>query len=154
MRLKPPWSVQLLQIAQGALALGALVGLVLALVTVKARRLTVPLVLVGLSVAVIALQDITFFGGVRPLAGGDNGLFYESVGRTILQSLLAGDYVSFLIGIEKVFYYGGPALRYFRAFEHIVFGESFLGYLSLILIMPFLVYPCFAVFYWSRWRSL
>jgi hypothetical protein len=151
MWLTPPWSVRLLQVAQGALALGALVGLVLALVTVKARRLIVPFVLIGLSVAVIAIQDSTFLGGVWPFLGGDDGLFYEGVGRMILQSLLDGDYVSFLIGSEKVFYYGGPALRYFRAFEHILFGESFLGYLSLILLMPFLVYALFRRFLPEAW---
>jgi hypothetical protein len=151
MRLTPPWSVRLLQVAQGALALGALFGLVLALVSIKARRLIVPFVLIGLSVAVIAIYDCSFLGGERPLDGGGDGLFYDGVGRNILQSLLGGDFVSFLIGAEKVFYYGGPGLRYFRALEHILFGESFLGYLSLILLMPFMVYALFRRFLPELW---
>ena len=150
-RLAPPWSVRLLQVAQGAMMLGALFGLVLALVSPKPRRLLVPFVLIGLSVAVIAIHDSSFLGGERPFDGGDDGLFYDGVGRSILQSLLHGDYVTFLIGAEKVFYYGGPGLRYFRAFEHIVFGESFLGYLSLILLMPFLVYALFRRFLPELW---
>src|SRR5262245_20913137 len=48
---------------------------------------------------------------------------------------------------RKVFYYGGPGLRYFRAIEHILFGESYLGYLSLIL----LVYALFRRFLPENW---
>jgi len=47
--------------------------------------------------------------------------------------------------------HGGPGLRYFRALEHIVFGESYLGYLSLILLFPFLVYGLFRRFLPTRW---
>lgn len=151
MRLKPPWTVWLLQVAQGVLAVGALCGLVLTLVRVKARRLIVPLVLIGLSTAVVAALDGSFLGGTRPFDRGDDGLFYEGVGRTILQSLLNGDYSTFLIGGEKVFYYGGPGLRYFRAFEHIVFGETFLGYLSLVLLLPLLVYGLYRRFLPESW---
>ncbi|MBC8037433.1 MAG: hypothetical protein H7X89_09465, partial [Rhizobiales bacterium] len=143
MRLTPPASVRLLQIAQGMLTVGALLGLLLTLVSVEVRRLIVPSVLVGLAAVVVALHDLSFLGGLRALDGGDDGLFYDGVGRMILQSLLSGDYTTFLIGFEKVFYYGGPALRYFRAFEHIVFGETFLGYLSLLLLLPVLVYKLF-----------
>src|SRR3974390_910916 len=87
---------------------------------------------------VIAADDASFLGGVRPFDGGDDGLFYDGVGRLILQRLLAGDLYGALEGGEKVFYYGGPGLRYFRAFEHIVFGETYLGYLSLVFLFPFL----------------
>ena len=102
--------------------------------------------LIGLSVAVIAILDGSFLGGVRPFDGGDDGLFYEGVGRLILQKLLAGDWTGFLIGGEPVFYYGGPGLRYFFALEHIVFGESYLGYLSLVLLLPFVAYGLFRRF--------
>jgi hypothetical protein len=64
---------------------------------------------------------------------------------------LAGDIWNALEGGEKVFYYGGPGLRYFRALEHVVFGESYLGYLSLILLLPFLVYRLFVRFLPERW---
>jgi hypothetical protein len=69
----------------------------------------------------------------------------------ILQKLLAGDIFGFLEGGEKVFYYGGPGLRYFRALEHIVFGESYLGYLSMVLLLPFLVFGLFRRFLPERW---
>jgi hypothetical protein len=151
MRLTPPWSVWWLQLASGALVLAAAFGLIMALVRFKLRRKVLPLILIGLSVAVIAIDDASFLGGVRPFDGGDDGLFYDGYGRLILQKLLAGDYYGALEGGEKVFRYGGPGLRYFRALEHIVFGESYLGYLSLIILLPFLALGLFRRFLPERW---
>jgi hypothetical protein len=51
-----------------------------------------------------------------------------------------------LIGGEAVYYYGGPGLRYFRALEMIVFGDSNLGYLSIVLLLPILAWRLFARF--------
>jgi hypothetical protein len=151
MRLTPPWRVRLLQYVQPALALAAAIGLIVALVRVRARRTIVPFILIVLAVAAIAADDASFLGGVRPFDGGDDGLFYDGVGRIILQRLLSGDIAGFLQGGENVFYYGGPGLRYFRALEHIVFGESYLGYLSLVLLLPVLVYGLFRRFLPGRW---
>ena len=150
MRLTPPWPVWWLQFAGGTLALAAACGLILALVSFQKRRLILPAILIGLSVAVIAIDDASFLGGLRPLDGGDDGLFYDGYGRLILQKLLAGDYFGALEGGENVFHYGGPGLRYFRALEHIVFGETYFGYLSLVIVLPFLVFGLFRRFI-PRW---
>jgi hypothetical protein len=151
MQLTPPWSVRMLQVAQAALTVLALIALVLTLVSVRRRALIVPFTLIALSVLVTAINDVSFLGGTRPMDGGDDGLFYDGVGRILLRALLEGNYATFLMGGESVFYYGGPGLRYFRALEHIAFGESFLGYLSLVLVMPFLVYALFRRFLSERW---
>jgi hypothetical protein len=151
MQLTPPWPVRLRQLAVGTLALAGILALAIVLVRFRWRRTIVPLLLIGLAVAAIALDDASFLGGVRPFDGGDDGLFYDGVGRLILHKLLAGDISGFLMGGEKVFYYGGPGLRYFRALEHIVFGETYLGYLSLILLLPFVVYKLFRRFLPERW---
>jgi hypothetical protein len=103
-------------------------ALIMVLVRVQVRHAIVPLILLALALLVIAIDDASFVGGVRPFDGGDDGLFYDGVGRAILRNFLAGDVYSALEGGEKVFYYGGPGLRYFRALEHAVFGESYLGY--------------------------
>ena len=55
-----------------------------------------------------------------------------------------------LEGGEKVFFYGGPGLRYLRALERLVFGDTFLGYLSLMLAMPLLVFALFRRFFTPR----
>jgi len=151
MKLTPPWTVRLQNFARGILLLAGAAGLVWALVRVRTKRMVVPLILVALSMLVIAVDDASFLGGVRPFDGGDDGLFYDGVGRLILQKLLAGDINGFFEGGEKVFYYGGPGLRYFRAIEHIFFGDSYLGYLSLVLLFPFLVYSLFRRFLPERW---
>jgi hypothetical protein len=151
MRIDPPWTVWVRQLLVGAFALSTLAGLVVALVRVRWQQIVLPLVAVGLSALVIAIDDASFLGGVRPFDGGDDGLFYDGVGRTILQKLMAGDFAGFLQGGENVFYYGGPGLRYFRAIEHIFFGESYLGYLSLVLLFPFFVYRLFRRFLPNDW---
>jgi hypothetical protein len=140
MQLTPPWRVRLLQFAGAAVALAAAFALIVALVRVAARRIIVPFIFIGLALLVIAIDDASFLGGVRPFDGGDDGLFYDGIGRGILQNVLDGNIYGALEGGEKVFYYGGPGLRYFRAIEHVVFGESYLGYLSLVLLLPFLTY--------------
>ncbi len=151
MHLAPPWRVRLMQLAQLALLLAAVAGVVVVLVRYQPRRTVLPFALIGLAMLVIAADDASFLGGVRPFDGGDDGLYYDGVGRIILQKLLAGDLYGALQGGENVFYYGGPGLRYFRAIEHIVFGESYLGYLSLVLLLPLLSYRLFGRFLPKRW---
>jgi hypothetical protein len=152
MHLSPPWRVQTLNFVRGILLLAAAGGLVAVLVRVVARRMLIPIIVIALSALVIAVDDASFLGGVRPFDGGDDGLYYDGVGRFILQKLMAGDIAGFLEGGESVFYYGGPGLRYFRAIEHIFFfGESYLGYLSLVLLFPFLVYYLFRRFLPDAW---
>ena len=151
MRLTPPWSVRLPELAVGTLAVVAVLAMLGVLVRLRTRHVILPVILIVLALLVIAIDDASFLGGVRPMDGGDDGLFYDGVGRIILQKLLAGDIWSALEGGEKVFYYGGPGLRYFRALEHIVFGESYLGYLSLILLLPFLAYGLFRRFLPEIW---
>ena len=146
MRISPPWSVWLQQLAVEALALAAIIAVIFIVVGVRPKRTILPFVLIGLAVLVIVIDDASFLGGVRPFDGGDDGLFYDGVARVILQKLLAGDVWGFLQGGENVFYYGGPGLRYFRALEHIVFGESYLGYLSLIFLLPFVALGLFRRF--------
>jgi hypothetical protein len=151
MRLSPPWGLWLRQFFAGGLVLAGLIGLIATLVELRPRRMILPSILIGLSVLVVVIGDASFLGGVRPFDGGDDGLFYDGVGRVILQKLLQGDVRGFLEGGESVFYYGGPGLRYFRAIEHIFFGESYLGYLSLVLAFPFMVYRLFRRFLSQEW---
>ena len=151
MRLEPPMPVRIKQWAQSGLALAGIAGVLLMLVRFTPGQLVLPLTLVGLSALVIAIDDASFLGGMRPFDGGDDGLFYDSVARQMLQKLLAGDLWGFFEGGEKVFYYGGPGLRYFRALEHIAFGESYLGYLTLVLLLPFFVLALLKRFVPRRW---
>ena len=105
-----------------------------------------PFVLIVLALIVIAIIDASFIGGWRPMDGGDDGLFYTGVGRLILEHLVHGDILAALSGHESVYYYGGPGLRYFRALEMFFFGDTNLGYLSLVLLLPLIVLGLFKRF--------
>ncbi len=151
MRLEPPLPVRLRLIAQSVLTFAAVAGLLLLLVRFEPKRAILPFVLTGLAALVIAIDDASFLGGIRPFDGGDDGMFYEGTAQHMLQKLMAGDLWGFFEGGEPVFYYGGPGLRYLRALEHIVFGDSYLGYLSLVLLLPFLVMALFRRFLPATW---
>lgn len=151
MRLTPPWSVRLQHWLQHALALAGVLVVLTGVLRWKPRRAVLPTILLALALIVIGIDDASFLGGVRPFDGGDDGLFYDGVGRVILQRLLAGNWIDALEGGEKIFYYGGPGLRYFRALEHVVFGETYLGYLSLTLAFVFAALALFRRFLPERW---
>jgi len=151
MQLAPPWSVRLQRWLQGALALAGVLAVLTGLLRWTPRRAILPAILFALALVVIGIDDASFIGGVRPFDGGDDGLFYDGIGRQIVQHLLAGDFRAALEGGEKVFYYGGPGLRYFRALEHFVFGETYLGYLSLTLAFVFAAFAVFRRFLPPRW---
>ncbi len=69
-----------------ALKLAAVVALVALSVRVAPRRTILPFVLAGLAILIIAADDASFLGGVRPFDGGDDGLFYDGTARLMLQS--------------------------------------------------------------------
>jgi hypothetical protein len=107
--------------------------------------------MVGAGLLTIVIDDASFIGGVRPFDGGDDGLFYDGMARKILTSLLDGNVMQAIEGGEKVFYYGGPGFRYLRALEHVIFGETYLGYLSLILAFPLALFALFQRFVPRVW---
>ena len=146
MTLHPPATAEARLLACCLARLLAVIAVPALLLRARLRDLTRPLILIGLALAVIAIDDASFIGGWRPMDGGDDGLFYTGVGRSILQHLLNGNITGALIGGENVFYYGGPGLRYLRALEMIFFGDSNLGYLSLVLAMPVIVLGLFKRF--------
>ena len=153
MTLKPNWTVWLRGWFATALTLAGVLGLLGLLVRVEPRRLVWPATLIGLSLLMVALIDINFIGGYRPLDGGDDGMTYEGYARDIIRSLLSGDIVGALRGDEPVYYFT-PGFRYVRALEHVVFGETYLGYLSLVLALPFLVYALFRRFLPGNWATV
>jgi hypothetical protein len=146
MKLVAPAGVSARLVLGSVLRIAAVLAVLILLVCVRWRAIAPVFALVALAAAVVAVDDASFLGGWRPMDGGDDGLFYTGVGREILEQLLAGHIGEALKGGESVFYYGGPALRYLRALEMVVFGDTNLGYLSLVLFMPVIVWRLFARF--------
>jgi hypothetical protein len=150
MRLDPAWPVRLRQLVQPGLALIASAIALALVVRVRGRRLVLPFALIAATLVVALFNDASFIGGVRPFDSGDDGLVYDGYARVILRRLVAGDVAGALQGGEAVFYFT-PGMRYLRAAEHVVFGETYLGYLSLILLLPFLVFALFRRFLPLTW---
>src|SRR5262245_12727393 len=150
MRLDPTWQVRLRQLVEPGLALIASAIALALVVRVRGRRLVLPFALIAAMLLVALFNDASFIGGVRPFDSGDDGLVYDGYARVILGRLAAGDVAGALQGGEAVFYFT-PGMRYLRVAEHIFFGETYLGYLSLILLLPFLVFALFRRFLPLTW---
>jgi hypothetical protein len=150
MRLVPTWQVRLRQLVEPGLALIGSFAVLALLVHVRGRHVVLPFALIAVTLLVVMFNDLSFLGGVRPFDSGDDGLVYDGYARMMLRQLIAGDVAGALKGVEPVFYFT-PGLRYLRAAEHLIFGESYLGYLSLVLILPFLVFALFRRFLPLRW---
>jgi hypothetical protein len=147
--LRPTMAIWLLQLYQPTLAFIVVGALLLMLLRWKPRRLVFALVLIGLSLGVIVVSDATLLGGVRPFDAGNDGLLYDHWSRAMTQQLLAGDIAGALMGGEPVFYFT-PGSRYLRTVEHLVFGETYFGTVSLLLLLPFLVFVLFWRFFAAR----
>jgi hypothetical protein len=150
MRLAPSTAIRVRQLVEPGLALIGTAIVLALLLRVRVRRLLPPFALVALTLTVAFFNDASFLGGVRPFDSGDDGLVYDGFARVMLRQFLAGDITGALEGSEPVFYFT-PGLRYLRAVEHLIFGESYLGYLSLILLLPFLAFALFRRFLPLRW---
>jgi hypothetical protein len=131
MTLDPPAFLRVWQVGYGALRLAIFGAIVALLVTWRRRAPLLPLLMIVLSLCIIALQDASFIGGWRPLDAGDEGLLYEARAREIVQDLLAGH-----VGVA-LRDSGGAGFPYVRALERVVFGDTNLGYLAMMLGLPF-----------------
>jgi hypothetical protein len=150
MRLMPSAAIAVRQLVEPAIALSTWAAILFLLVRPRPRAVVLSFALIALALMVAFLNDASFIGGVRPFDSGDDGLVYDGLSRSMLRHLIAGDIAGALEGGEKVFYFL-PGMRYFRAVEHLAFGETYLGYLSLILLLPFLVFMLFRRFLPLRW---
>jgi hypothetical protein len=150
MRLVPTWQVRLRQLVEPGFALIGSFAVLALLVHVRGRRVVLPFALIAVTLLIAMFNDLSFLGGVRPFDSGDDGLVYDGYARMMLRQLIAGDVAGALKGVEPVFYFT-PGLRYLRVAEHLIFGESYLGYLSLVLILPFLVFALFRRFLPLTW---
>jgi len=150
MRLEPTAKIRLGRLLEGAFALIGCAIILALLVRMRSRDAALQFALIAITLLVAFFTDASFIGGVRPFDSGDDGLVYDGFARSMLRELVNGDFASALEGGEPVFYFT-PGMRYLRVIEHLVFGETYLGYLSLILALPFLVLAMFRRFLPESW---
>lgn len=150
MSLRAPFGVQLRRAMEFGLSIAAVVLIGVLLVQVTWQRVLLPATLIGATVILATIVDWQFIGGFRPLDAGDDGFTHEGYARNIVRHLIAGDLVAALRGEEAIYYFA-PALRYWRVLERMLFGDTFLGYFTIILLLPFLVFALARRFLPARW---
>jgi hypothetical protein len=150
MSLQANAHVTALRLVNAATPLLGVAAILLVLVRWRPRRALFPVLLATLALVVILLTDVTFIGGYRPFDGGEDGLVFSGFARRTLEALSRGDILGVLQGGETVYRFT-PGMRYFRALEYFLFGDSFLGYLLLMLALPFLIYKVAARFLGTDW---
>jgi len=153
MKLKANAGVQFRRALEALLLVGGAVAVVLLLADVNLRALRLPVTLVGLSLLLTAVIDVNFIGGLRPLDDGDDGMVYEHYTRLMVQHFMHGDVAEALRGGESIYYFT-PGFRYFSTLAHLVFGDTYLGYLSVMLTLPFLVLALFRRFIGNTWALI
>jgi len=150
MSLHASAEAQLRRALEYGLMFAGVFAIVLSLVKVNAGRLRLPATIIALTLLVAVVIDINFIGGFRPLDDGDDGFTYEGYTRAMVHHVLNGDIVAALRGEESVYFFT-PGLRYFRTLERFLFGDTYFGYLSVILMFPFIVLALFRRFLPQRW---
>ncbi len=148
--LEPSSTIRMRHVVEWGFTIVGMLGLMMLLVRVEPCRLALPVLLVGLALLTTMFIDALFIGGLRPLDGGDDGIAYEGFGRAMVRSLVAGDVITALKGVEPVYYFT-PGFRYVRAMELLVFGDTFLLYLSMMLALPLMALALFRRFLSPAW---
>lgn len=118
--------------------------LYLLMVRPRWRPLLSATAIVAISMTLIYLS-IAFSGGkplgsyYTPHGGGDDGLLHESYGRQMAKDLMAGRIGEALEGYEPAYWFT-PGMRYFRALEKIIFGDTNLGLTAFLACLPWFVF--------------
>jgi hypothetical protein len=150
MKLEPTVRITALQIIAPSLHVAAFAALIFLLVRCRWRDLVLPACLVNAGLALVLLSDAALLGGFRYHDGGDDGLTYEGMARYMVQFAMHGDWYNAFRGGSDVFYYT-PGSRYLRFGERLIFGDTNLGYLALLLCLPLILWNLFRRFLTTRW---
>ena len=99
------------------------------------KKLILPITSVFFTLLTIYLMRKNLLTGCSPYPGGGDGLTHEGFARIIIQLFLDGQYLEVLRGQESIFYFM-PGLRYFKAIEKVIFGDTNYGYVLFGLFVP------------------
>jgi hypothetical protein len=130
--------------------LGALIILI-ALVRIDGvRQALLPLGAVLSTLAITLIMAPELLTGFPTHMGGNDGLVHESFGFDISQALRDGRYADALRGGEKIFYFM-PGLRYLKALEDLLFGDTNFGVLLCTMFVPIFLYFLLRRLFPLRW---
>lgn len=139
MRLEPSAKFALFEVLANALACaGALLILFVAFQS-NFVRLKVPAFIVALSILAMFPTEIQNYFSFPIYPGSNDGLNFDRMGRLLARLLVEGNVIEFLKGQEAVFKLM-PGMRYFRAFEKLIFGDTNIGQFFVMALLPLALY--------------
>lgn len=112
---------------------------------------TAAMILIYVSITLSAGKPLGVY--YTPHGGGDDGLAHESWGRQIAKALMGGNLKEALEGYEPVYWFT-PGMRYFRALEKIVFGDTNLGLTAFLSCMPWFIFLFIRRLCNTKWACL
>ena len=137
--INPPLQGKVVLWLRTALRTGGIVALLSLLITVRVDRILIPIAAAFSTLVTTTLLSPGYLVGFRTLEGGNDGLTHESLGFDIAQALRHAHWAAALQGGESVFYYM-PGLRYLRALEQFLFGETNFGIVLCTIFFPVFLY--------------
>lgn len=129
--------------------LGALLIINL-MIRIDRKRFLLACFMIALAAMIAYLYCPQLFGQYFIHEGGEDGMLHKTFAREILINAVSGNWLEALRGQEKVFW-NTPGFRYFRALEKLFFGDTDLGYLAVVLILPYVLFGFLTSFVSKRW---
>ena len=139
LKLHPPLTIEMSNWIRTILQWVMLTGLFALLVRFDSRRFILPFCILAVAGVVTAFSAASLFGNYSAFGGGGDGLVHEGNARIIAAALLEGNWSQAAQGGENIFYFM-PGLRYVRAVEKLLFGDTHMGYLWILLLYPVLLF--------------
>jgi len=117
---------------------------VIAVIATLVRFDTFYQLLLPIGAAVSTIVTTTVFSsqyllGLHTHVGGNDGIRHQSLGFDISQAIYHGDWADALRGGEDIFFYI-PGLRYSRALEDFIFGDTNFGIVLCTMFLPIFLY--------------
>lgn len=137
LELSPP--LQISFIIKTILSIISVIGILALTVRVRFNALFAPVVIILLTIVAIPGDTLVGFEDYQAYEGSNDGLTHESYAHSILIPLLNGDFKEAVRGGEDVFFFT-PGLRYFKVPARMVFGDTQLGELIPLLLLPLAVF--------------
>jgi len=88
-----------------------------------------------------------------PHGGGDDGLIHDGWGRMMALDMADGNIVEAMRGEEDVYWFT-PGTRYFRMIEKLVYGDTNLGYMFVLALLPIVLFHIFKHLTSRYWATI
>jgi hypothetical protein len=136
----PPVQLRLLLWTKDAIRVFGLLAVLGLLVSFdRFRRLLLPFAAALSTLITTTIICPPFLFGFHAEEGGNDGLVHESFGYHIARAVRDGNWTDALRGGERVYYFM-PGLRYFRALEDFLFGDTSYGVVLCTMFIPVFLY--------------